>query len=203
MFRCYSENIFSKKYALNFIKTPLIQNLDIDVDYPAYTKKIDEKITNTGNLVVPVGTKIKWNVNTYQSNNVAFTENNKIDYFTRTSKNKFKHKKVALNNFDYQISVSNKELQDFEKISYNLKVIKDEYPSIIAQSNIDSVNVENAQFIGQVSDDYGINSLELIYYQQDLPTQENSISLKITNATTQTFNYRFPEEIIFKRGVGY
>ena len=203
LFRCYSENIFSKKYALNLIKTPLIQNLDIDVDYPAYTKKIDEKITNTGNLVVPVGTKIKWNVNTYQSNSVAFTENNKRDYFTRTSKNKFKHKKVALNNFDYQISVSNKELQDFEKISYNLKVIKDEYPSIITQSNIDSVSVENAQFIGQVSDDYGINSLELIYYQQDLPTQENSISLKITNATTQTFNYRFPEEIIFKKGVGY
>ena len=62
------------------------------------------------------------------------------------------------------------------------------------------MSVENAQFIGQVSDDYGINSLELIYYQQDLPTQENSISLKITNATTQTFNYRFHEEII-KRAI--
>lgn len=202
-FQCYSENIFSKKYALNLIKTPLIQNLDIDLDYPAYTKKEDEKITNTGNLLVPVGTKITWNVNTYQSDSVVFTENNNRDYFTRASKNKFNHKRVAVNNFDYQISVSNKDLQDFEKILYRLKVVKDEYPSIIIQSNIDSVSIENAQFAGQVSDDYGINTLEIIYYQQDLPTQKNSISLKITNATTQTFYYRFSEETSFKKGVDY
>ena len=119
------------------------------------------------------------------------------------SKNKFNHKKVAVNNFDYQISVSNKDLQDFEKILYRLKVVKDEYPSIIIQSNIDSVSIENAQFAGQVSDDYGINTLEIIYYQQDLPTQKNSISLKITNATTQTFYYRFSEETSFKKGVDY
>ena len=159
-FQCYSENIFSKTYALNLIKTRLIQNLDIDLDYPTYTKKKDEKIINTGNLIVPVGTKIKWNVNTHESDSVAFTENKQRDYFTRISKNKFKYKKVAVNNFDYQISASNKELQDFEKILYRLKVVKDEYPSIITQSNIDSVSDENAQFAGQISDDYGIKLLE-------------------------------------------
>jgi len=202
-FQCYSENIFSKTYALNLIKTPLIQNLDIDLDYPTYTKKKDEKIINTGNLIVPVGTKIKWNVNTYESDSVAFTENKQRDYFTRISKNKFKYKKVAVNNFDYQISASNKELQDFEKILYRLKVVKDEYPSIITQSNIDSVSDENAQFAGQISDDYGIKLLEIIYYPQDFPAQKSSISLGVTNATTQTFYYRFSEETNFKKGVDY
>ena len=202
-FQCYSAGVFSKTYALDLIKTPLIQNLDIDLDYPAYTKKKDEKIINTGNLIVPIGTKIKWNVNTYESDSVAFTENKQRDYFTRTSKNKFKYKKLAINNFDYQISASNKELQDFEKILYRLKVVKDEYPSIITQSNIDSVSAENAQFAGQISDDYGIKLLEIIYYPQDFPTQKNSISLGVTNENTQTFYYRFSEETNFKKGVDY
>ena len=104
---------------------------------------------------------------------------------------------------EYTISSSNKHLQDFEKLSYNLRVIVDEFPSIIVQSNVDSVNVENAQFAGQVSDDYGINTLKVIYYNQDTPTQKKSFLLDIAKATTQTFFYEFPKEIILEKGVDY
>tara|TARA_B110000208_G_scaffold30337_1_gene39926 strand:- start:2994 stop:5210 length:2217 start_codon:yes stop_codon:yes gene_type:complete len=104
---------------------------------------------------------------------------------------------------EYDISSSNRQLQDFEKLSYNLRVIVDEFPSIIVQSNVDSVNVENAQFAGQVSDDYGINTLKVIYYNQDTPTQKKSFLLDIAKATTQTFFYEFPKEIILEKGVDY
>ena len=42
-FQFHSGNVFSKRYFLNLINTPLIKNLDIDVDYPAYTKKKTKK----------------------------------------------------------------------------------------------------------------------------------------------------------------
>ena len=84
-------------------------------------------------------------------------------------------------------------MKDFEKISYRLKVIKDEYPSIITQSNKDSTSVENTQFMGQISDDYGINTLEIVYYKKDFPNQKNSLLLKTTKATTQTFFFQFPK----------
>ena len=202
-FQCYSGNVFSKQYSLIPIRTPLIQNLDIDLDYPVYTKIKSEKITKSGNLNVPVGTKIKWNVVTHQSDSVAFTVKNQRDYFIKTTKNNFKHKRIATNSFDYQISSSNKELKDFEKISYRLKVIKDEYPTIITQSNKDSASVENTQFMGQVSDDYGINALEIIYYKKDFPNQKNSLLLKTTKATTQTFFYQFSKEVQLIKGVDY
>ena len=202
-FQLYSSNVFSKRYSLNVINTPLIQNLDIDIDYPAYTKKKDEKITTTGNLSVPIGSKIKWNVTTYQTDSIAFIDNKQRDYFIQTKKNNFKYKKTALNNLNYQISSSNKQLQDFEILSYTLKVVKDEYPSITVASNIDSTSVENIQFIGQISDDYGIKALEMIYYQQDLPNQKYSASLEISKEMTQTFYYRFPKEINLVKGVNY
>jgi hypothetical protein len=202
-FQCYSGSVFSKQYPLIPIRTPLIQNLDIDLDYPAYTKIKSEKITKSGNLNIPVGTKIKWNVVTHQSDSVAFTVKNQRDYFIKTTKNNFNHKRIATNSFDYQISSSNKELKDFEKISYRLKVIKDEYPSIITQSNKDSTSVENTQFMGQISDDYGINTLEIIYYKKDFPNQKNSLLLKTTKATTQTFFFQFPKEVQLIKGVDY
>lgn len=58
-FQCYSGEVYSEPYFLNVIKTPLIQNLEISLDYPAHTQIKDEIIQNTGNLTVPVGTKNK------------------------------------------------------------------------------------------------------------------------------------------------
>lgn len=116
--------------------------------------------------------KIKWNASTYQTDSVAFKDNTHRDYFIRVSENNFRYEKTAKVNLDYQISSSNKKLQDFEKVSYTLKVVKDEYPSIIVSSNIDSTTIENTYFIGRVSDDYGINMLEFIYYRKDTPKQK-------------------------------
>ena len=198
-----SEGVSSKLYSLNLIKTPLIQNLDIDLDYPSYTQKKDEKIINTGNLTVPVGTKISWNVIAHQSDSIAFTESSKRDYFIKTFENNFKFKKTALDNIDYHISSSNLELHDFEKLSYSLKVVQDEFPSIIVQSNIDSININKALFFGQISDDYGISTFQIVYYDQDLPNQKHSVPLEVTKTIPQTFYYQFPNALNLKKGKAY
>ena len=69
------------------------------------------------------------------------------------------------------------------------------------QSNVDSiVDGGDVQFAGQVSDDYGINTLKFIYYNQDTPTQKKSFFLdKITKANIQTFFYEFPKQLILRK----
>ena len=202
-FKFKSNKVESITHSLEVIKTPTIQNITVDLDYPNYTGKKDETIDNTGSILVPEGTNIKWLATTNQTDSVAFISNNKRDSFIKKDKNSFQYNLKAKKNIQYQISSSNKELQDFEKLSYNIKVVKDEFPSILIQSNIDSLERGDAQFAGQISDDYGISQLELFYYNQDAPQEKTKITLETTKEKTQTFFYQFPDQLKLQEGIDY
>jgi len=202
-FKFKSNKVESITHSLEVIKTPTIQNITVDLDYPNYTGKKDETIDNTGSILVPEGTNIKWLATTNQTDSVAFISNNKRDSFIKKDKNSFQYNLKAKKNIQYQISSSNKELQDFEKLSYNIKVVKDEFPSILIQSNIDSLERGDAQFAGQISDDYGISQLDVFYYNQDSPQQKKKITLEKTKEKTQTFFYQFPDQLKLQEGIDY
>ena len=202
-FKFKSNKVESITHSLEVIKTPTIQNITVDLDYPNYTGKKDETIDNTGSILVPEGTNIKWLATTNQTDSVAFISNNKRDSFIKKDKNSFQYNLKAKKNIQYQISSSNKELQDFEKLSYNIKVVKDEFPSILIQSNVDSLERGDAQFAGQISDDYGISQLELFYYNQDAPQEKTKITLETTKEKTQTFFHQFPEQLKLQEGIDY
>ena len=202
-FKFKSNKVESITHSLEVIKTPTIQNITVDLDYPNYTGKKDETIDNTGSILVPEGTNIKWLATTNQTDSVAFISNNKRDSFIKKDKNSFQYNLKAKKNIQYQISSSNKELQDFEKLSYKIKVVKDEFPSILIQSNIDSLERGDAQFAGQISDDYGISQLELFYYNQDAPQEKTKITLETTKEKTQTFFYQFPDQLKLQEGIDY
>ena len=202
-FKFKSNKVESITHSLEVIKTPTIQNITVDLDYPNYTGKKDETIDNTGSILVPEGTNIKWLATTNQTDSVAFISNNKRDSFIKKDKNSFQYNLKAKKNIQYQISSSNKELQDFEKLSYKIKVVKDEFPSILIQSNVDSLERGDAQFAGQISDDYGISQLELFYYNQDAPQEKTKITLETTKEKTQTFFHQFPDQLKLQEGIDY
>ena len=64
--------VSSPFYSINVIKTPLIKKVKIKLDYPYHTKKQDEIIENTGNLSLPEGTKVEWNIDSKQTESVSF-----------------------------------------------------------------------------------------------------------------------------------
>ncbi|MFY0628881.1 MAG: DUF4175 family protein [Flavobacteriaceae bacterium] len=202
-FSLKANEISSKKYRLEVINTPTIQNITMDLDYPSYTGRKDEKVDNTGNLLVPEGTKIQWEVFTNQTDSVVFIENTNRTPFLKDAAEKFSLQKRIRRNTSYQITSSNKNLKDYEKLPYSIKVIKDQYPTILVQSNIDSLTKGDAQFAGQISDDYGISKLELIYYNQDTPDNTKKLSLDISKENIQTFFYQFPNQLSLKEGVDY
>ena len=87
-----ANGIQSKNYHISVIKTPSINQFEMFLDYPNYTLKTDEKIKNTGNAIVPEGTKILWKIkskntteiylnNSNDSTNIAFKKELNSDNF--------------------------------------------------------------------------------------------------------------------------
>lgn len=198
-----ANEVVSFDYRLNVIKTPTIQNITLDLDYPGYTRKRDEKINNTGNILVPEGTKIEWEVSTNQTDNVDFIEREERIPFNNKDQDLFSIQKTIRKSFTYQIASSNKELKDYEKLPYSVKVVKDEFPTILVQSNIDSLERGDAQFAGQISDDYGLSKLQLVYYNEETPELPKVLDLPINKESIQTFFYQFPDQLTLIEGIDY
>ena len=88
-FSMYANEVTSKDYTLKVIKTPTIYQLFVALDYPHYTGKVDEKIDNKGNLLVPEGTKAEWSVLTSQTKEVDFIEQKNRTAFKKRQHDEF------------------------------------------------------------------------------------------------------------------
>lgn len=198
-----ANGIRSQDYVLEVIKTPTIQNIAALLEYPNYTKRADEKLENISNISVAEGTKITWNVSTNQTDSLTFICNQKRTNFAKASENQYQLKKKIYSPITYQITSSNSALKDFEKLQYNVNVIKDEFPKIQFLSNIDSISSGEANFFGQISDDYGITKLVLIYYDIEKPSLKKSYSVKVSKENVQTFMYNFPKGLELQEGINY
>ncbi|WP_026776166.1 DUF4175 family protein [Polaribacter sp. Hel_I_88] len=198
-----ANGVQSQNYQINIIGTPTINNISLDLKYPSYLVRTNETIQNSGNLTVPEGTNITWNVQTSQTDELAFINNDKRENFTNKANGNFEYQKQIKNALNYQISSSNKNLQDYENLQFSVDVVKDEFPIISVTSNIDSISRGTAQFAGQISDDYGLRSLKLIYYDEENIEGKQQFNLQISKQNIQTFFYQFPEGLNLKKGVNY
>ena len=67
----------------------------------------------------------------------------------------------------------------------------------------DSTDLETLYFYGQVSDDYGLRKLQLIYYPVDNETDKNTLDLKISKGTFDEFVNTFPGQLQLEEGRPY
>ncbi|APG65824.1 hypothetical protein LPB136_10815 [Tenacibaculum todarodis] len=198
-----ANGIQSENFTINVIKTPTIQQLKMHLSYPNYVGKRNETISNTGNITVPQGTVINWQVTTNQTDSITFlSENNKV-YFDKKAENSFTYAKRIRQGINYQIATSNNNLKEYEKLQYSVAIIRDEHPTIAVKSNIDSISRGPVQFAGQIADDYGLRKLELVYYDEKNPQAQQTFKLPITKENIQNFFYQFPDGITLQSGIDY
>ena len=198
-----ANGVQSREYTIKVIGAPIINNISLQLKYPKYVGRRNETIQNAVNLTVPEGTKITWQVQTLQTDSVAFINHQKRVYFNNFAEDQFEYKKTIRNAINYQISSSNINLQDYESLQFSVDVVKDEYPLISVRSNIDSISRGTSQFAGQISDDYGLKKLELIYYNEDDSESIQIMDIKINKQNIQTFFYQFPEGLNLEEGTNY
>ena len=111
--------------------------------------------------------------------------------------------KNVYNDFDYSISTSNSHLKNYENLSFNIDVIKDERPELNIKMKTDSLDLQTLYFYGQVSDDYGFSKLQLVYYPTDNDSDIHYQDIPVSSSNISEFITAFPNDLKIEEGVSY
>jgi len=205
--------VISKNYILEVYSTPKITDFEMELNFPAYTQKQTEIYRNTGNASIPEGTEVIWQIKAQNTDVINFitemnqslsssASNKKTEQLVNNEEENFKLTKKVLSGFSYRINTSNEKVKSFEELNYQIEVIKDEYPRILVKTDMDSVQRGPVQFIGQLSDDYGISKLQVVAKNRKTGVL-NQHNVKVDKIDLEEFYYRFPDGFILQEGTGY
>ena len=182
----------SPLYQFLVLKAPKIVNSQLLIDYPPYTKTRDKRVANFSNVSVPEGTTLTWSLTAQSTENITFSTAEKTLDFTRSRNNFFTSKQV-FSDLAYTIQTNNSELKQHETLSFNIRVKKDQPPSIRVMQKRNESNDNAFYFYGQLSDDYGISNLEIQYYPKGDPGQNKTRNILFDD--NLEFVYDFPNDL--------
>lgn len=196
-FQFEASGFYSDAYKIEMINRPELTRLKVELDYPNYLGRRSEQLVNAGNLDIPEGTKVTWNIDADHASaaQISFASGGAND-MQQTDDHSFTFGKGFQNPDDYWIDLANDHAKNKDRISYSIRVIKDQYPSILVEHVRDSVLYKTIIMGGSISDDYGLTGLQLHYQIQregnDL-SPEKKIPLVINpQSNQQSFFYQWP-----------
>lgn len=185
----FEANEFSSdEYRLNVFGRSAIGKMEAKLSYPSYLGKQDEVIANAGDLTVPEGTQIEWSVLTKNTKYVDFVFNGLRKRFTSEG---FTLSKKLNETSRVSIYMQNAHRSKVDSTGFQLSVVKDAYPSVIVNEVQDTVSDGLHFFSGQVTDDYGLTSLNFVYtlISADGKRREERLSVRKVNGTDLPFDF--------------
>ena len=195
-FFLYASGVKSNNYELEVLEKPNILHFETKLDYPAYTGRKDEVLNSIGDLVLPAGTNVSWTFEAEHTDSlkIFFANDGALLPTKHFGEQLFSYKKRFLRDDHYKIFVSNKRLPNADSVSYAVSVIPDKFPEISVQQFTDSTDAKLYFFVGNASDDYGLNRLSFNYKikhsdQREEPTQ--TIPLTLTKGRQANYDYLF------------
>ena len=195
-FFLFSAGVESDSYELDVLKKPNILHFETSLDFPAYTGRKDEVLNSIGDLVIPAGTNVNWTFESEYTDSLKIFFENEAQLFAanRFDNQLFSYKKRFLKDEHYKVFVSNQLLPNADSIGYTVSVIPDRFPEISVQQFIDSSDTRLYFFVGNASDDYGLNKLSFNYKikhadQKEEPTQ--TIALELKKGREVNYDYLF------------
>lgn len=161
-FVCEANGFTSKEFSVKLLRKPVIESIGLTVVYPKHTNRKNERFDNTGDITVPEGSTIEWNIaaKNLTDLNVFFGD---TSMFLKTSlSKKYNFKKQFFNSEEYLLTVSSEEIKNADSLTYNVGVVRDEYPTIRVEEEIDSTNNLKRFIEGTIGDDYGFRNLSAV-----------------------------------------
>lgn len=174
----------SDNYEVEVLNRPNLRNYNVLLDYPAYTKRPNDNLSNSGNLNVPEGTNVTWQFGTLHTDGVDITFSTTEETLSAESLDNqlFQIKKKVLEDDFYEIKLKNEYASNKENIGFNITVLKDQLPQITLEPFQDTTMYNYIILGGSISDDYGISQLQLKYKKLD---EDNFQSLNLAFASNQ------------------
>ena len=190
-FHFVANDITSREYELEVLKTPTIQDFKIELDFPDYTNRASEILKGTGNATFPEGTKVTWKINGQNTETINLVNRDTVMSFSIID-SLFELSKTCYADFPYELVTSNDNVRDYERLAYNFNVIKDGYPKIRVTQVLDSLNANISYYAGEASDDYKLNSIKLVCFPTEEPGSQQIIALSNNSSNFDQFYYTFP-----------
>lgn len=187
---------FSPVYRIRLLNRPELTGFEVALDFPNYTGRRDDKVSNAGNLEVPEGTTVRWNLLTAHASQagISFRSDGQRHDFQATDNQSFTYSKRFVETDQYEISLSNDASKNRDRITYQVNVVKDQRPSISVNTYSDTVLYKRVVLGGMIGDDYGLTGLELHYKIMDeakeLLSRKVSIPI-VPNQPQQSFAYNW------------
>jgi len=164
----FAEESKSEEYSIEVIDRPIVKNLDITVTPPSYSGIPSFQQKDNGNISSLKGSKVEIKFNsTKKLKNVKLLFNDSTEIQL--------NKKSTLASGNFRILKDNTytiHIEDFagnenlSPITYNIKSLNDDYPSIemiVPNKDVSLENDNRLPLLLKVSDDYGFTKLLLHY----------------------------------------
>ena len=197
-----AEGITSRTYDFEVLRIPIIDQFEMEFQYPAYLGRIDDQISGSGNATLPEGTTVSWKLRAVHADSLRYSDQDTL--LRAPSDNEEVHfSKRVWRTTNYALSASNKDVGEYDRLSYRIEVVPDEYPEIRVEMERDSLNPNLAYFTGDLSDDYGLSDLEVIVYPEGNEQEEQILNLPVPKATYHTFYYTYPSGLRMTKGKDY
>jgi hypothetical protein len=165
-----------------------IGNVSSIITYPAYLKMKPLQVQNSGDLIIPEGSSVSWSVKTKNAKRIAV---NIAEESLTYKSDFFKFDKKLSSSTNLKIKLWNKETNSVDSTISVISVVKDAYPSILIQEEIDSIKSGVRFFNGSIQDDYGFSSLSFVYtiVSGDGAKRSNTLSVAQVFGTEMPFNF--------------
>lgn len=195
-FQLEASGFYSDAYKIELVNRPELTQLKVSLTYPAYLQLKSRELNNAGNLEIPEGTQVTWEIGSAftQKASMLFGSADDPMEMQLIDNELFTFGKSFKNPDDYTIVLENDQSKNKDQISYSIAVIKDQYPQVVVDNLQDSVLFKSILLGGSIGDDYGITSLKL-NYQIIKGTNESTPKSKViaieSNRQQQNFYYQW------------
>ncbi len=185
----------SVEYSLNILNRPNLTGFDVRLIYPPYLRKEKEQIKNGGNLVVPEGTLVQWQFKSINADSLfmIFKGEGQRYNIPKTGTQRFAFEKGMRESDAYAIELQNDVSKNKEAIQYAIEVISDQNPTISVEIFRDTTFYNFMVLGGNISDDYGLTRLQVLYQIEQIDeaasSKFKSFTIPITNQLQQSFYF--------------
>jgi hypothetical protein len=165
----------TEEYKILVYPKPIILNFELKLDYPVYTGKQSETLNNIGDLIVPEGTLITWNVYTRDVSEIKFRMADEIINLGKKASNVFSCSRKVMESMRYSIFQENQFVRNPDSLNFFITVIKDAFPEISLKESRDTGISDKLFFQGTIKDDYGFTRLVFVLSQKKMNDSLNKV----------------------------
>jgi hypothetical protein len=162
-FHLEAEGFRSEEHTLLTVPDPLVLDLAMKLEYPAYLGMPTEQRGNTGDAQVPAGTRITWTANTRSADLLELAFDDTTYLLKPQGDDRFSASRRLLQSRTYSMVPTKGDRKATSPLQYRIEVVPDLYPTIGVEQKADSMAPKRLYFRGDLGDDHGFKRLLFSY----------------------------------------